>query len=68
MAIGSFPENEFPASKARAVRGGEVNNVFSLGKGTKWWVLSSITQLSRTAQRLFSKPDHNTAEGMTDRI
>lgn len=67
MAIGSFPGKVFPASKASAVRGGEVNNVFSRGRGTKWWALSSITQLSRTAQSLVSNPVHNTAEGMVDR-
>lgn len=67
IATGSFPGKVFPASKASAVRGGEVNKVFSRGRGTKWWALSSITQLSSTAQRRFINPGHNIAEGMTDR-
>ena len=42
---GSLPGKEFGVCSVRAVRGGEVKRVFSLGSGTKEWGPSSMTQL-----------------------
>lgn len=42
---GSLPGKLFDVCMVRAVRGGEVKRVFSLGRGTKAWGPSSMTQL-----------------------
>lgn len=42
---GSLPGKELGVCSVNAVRGGEVKRVFSLGRGTKVWGPSSMTQL-----------------------
>lgn len=42
---GSLPGKEFGVCSVKAVRGGEVKRVFSLGRGMKAWGPSSMTQL-----------------------
>ena len=42
---GSVPGKVFGVCMLRAVRDGEVKRVFSLGRGTKLWGPSSMTQL-----------------------
>lgn len=45
MEKGSLPGKVFDVCMVRAVRGGEVKRDFSLGRGTKAWGPSSMTQL-----------------------
>lgn len=49
---GSLPGKEFGVCSVNAVRGGEVKRVFSLGRGTKVWGPSSMTQLVLSARIL----------------
>ena len=50
MEKGSLPGKAFGVCRLRAVRGGEVKRVFSLGSGTKVWGPSSMTQLLLSAR------------------
>lgn len=52
---GSLPGNEFGVCNVKAVRGGEVKRVFSLGRGTKAWGPSSMTQLVLLARGHFQR-------------
>lgn len=50
---GSLPGKEFGVWSVSAVRGGEVKRVFSLGRGTKAWGPSSMTQLAAVSKSPF---------------
>ena len=50
MEKGSLPGKAFGVCRVRAVRGGEVKRIFSLGSGTKVWGPSSMTQLLLSAR------------------
>ena len=50
MEKGSLPGKAFGVCSVRAVRGGEVKRIFSLGSGTKVWGPSSMTQLVLSAR------------------
>lgn len=54
MLSGVRPGKLFGVVRARAVRGGEVKRMRSLGRGTKvCWLASSITQLGETQVSIY---------------